>query len=119
MSFLYPRTITIKRPGAQPASVGFQGQSPSSQRALETDVVASPGIPAGIQFKKRQGSNPPGLPADTDVSEWEILIPRVSLARGSVQDNDVVIDDLGERYQVFANYWNSLGYALRCQKQKA
>lgn len=118
MSFLYPRTIAIKRPGAQPKNaVGDQGEAPDALRSLETPVADS--IPCKIEFQKRQGSNPTGLPADSDGNEWQILIPKRALCLGTVKEGDIVIDDLGERYQVYANYWDSLGYALRAQKQKA
>ncbi len=118
MSFIYPRTLKITRPGAQPsANVGDQGAAPNGDRATETLVLDA--VRASIQVRGRQGKSQVGLPADADQAEWEILIPRSACARGTIQENDFITDDLGERYQVSANYWNSLGYALRAIKQKA
>lgn len=117
MGFIYPRTINITRPPAQPNGVGFQGAAPSSDRTAETTIAT--GLRASIQLRGRQGKNPTALPGDTDEDEWEILIPKRLCSRGTIQENDVVTDDLGERFQVYGNYWNSLGFALRCLKQKA
>ena len=117
MSFLYPRTVNITRPPAQPAAVGFQGYAPSSLRSGETAVASA--IRCSIQLRGRQGKNPTGLPADTDENEWEILFPKRAIALGTILEGDVVTDDLGERYQVYGDYWNSLGYAVRALKQKA
>jgi hypothetical protein len=39
---------------------------------------------------------------------------RPKLANGTLKVGDVMIDDLGNRYQVLAPYWDSLGYRLTC-----
>lgn len=117
MGFIYPRTISITRAPAQPDAVGDQGEAPSSARGEETSVAS--GLRASIQLRGRQGKNTTGLPADTDEGEWEILIPKKLCTLGTIFEGDIVTDDLGERYQVSNNYWNSLGYALRALKQKA
>lgn len=117
MSFIYPRTISVTRPPAQPSQVGDQGEAPGGDRSAETCVAK--GLSCSIQLRGRQGRNPLGLPGDSDQAEWEILIPRRAAALGTINEDDVVTDDVGDRYQVTSNYWNSCGYALRAMKLKA
>ncbi len=47
---------------------------------------------------------------------WQIFIPAWSLGLGAIEDRDIIADDLGERYQVQASYWNSLGYNCTCER---
>jgi hypothetical protein len=120
MSFTYPRVISIRRPGGQPmpsASVGFQGPSPSGEPDKETAIGT--GIRCSIQARREGTKGVVGLPADATLTTWWILIPKSALAFGTIQENDIVYDDLGERYQIVANYWNSLGYRISVQKLAA
>ncbi len=117
MSFIYPRTIAITRPaaGAAVGDAGYSGVSSDN----ETAVVS--GLAASIQFKRPSGGLASRLPADVVAkSIWIIFIPpSAGVANGVVLDRDIVTDDLGQRYQVAANYWNSLGYALGCERLEA
>lgn len=106
MSFIYPRTITIKRPGVQ-SGVGAITAYASDQETTET-VVAT-GIRASIQAKSTSGKNPVGLPSDVSMQTWRVMTPKSALGAGVVQNGDIVVDDLGNRYQVQADYRNSLG----------
>lgn len=114
MSFLYPRTIKVTRPAAQTGvgwQPGYAGEQPTN------DPVIAQDIPASIQAKGRQGKdNPAHLPSDATVSMFTVFIPRAALARGTIKDRDVIIDDLGDRYQVLADGWDSLGYAVVTQR---
>ena len=104
MGFIYPRVISISRPGAQTGAgaVGYGGQVPSN----ETNVASN--IPASIQHKRYFGKLA-GLPGDVGrSSDWQILFTGV--AQGAVQNRDIVTDDLGNRYQISAAYWNSMGW---------
>lgn len=114
MSFIYPRTITITRPGAQTQKVGFQEQSPSSQKKLEKELACD--IPASIQAQKASGKPPVGLPGDGAAQTWRVFTPRSELDDGLVQDRDIITDDLGRRFQVVADYSNSLGAAFIVQR---
>jgi hypothetical protein len=119
MSFLYPRTITFTRPGAQPIDqVGFQADAPSADPVLEIPVTGAANLPASIQLRGRQGTNPVGLPSDSQQDEWNIFLPLGACAKGVLKDGDIGTDDLGDRYQIRA-YWDSLGYAVRGVKLKA
>lgn len=114
MSFIYPRTIAITRPNVdlQPGyTSNYSGVLPSQ----ETPVAS--GLPASIQLKKEKGRLDANLPADQDAkSLWSIFIPAGRVALGLIQNNDIVTDDLGVRYQVLGPYWNSLGYALVAER---
>lgn len=115
--FIYPRTISITRPGAQSSTaVGPQGQAPSSQRSLETSVAS--GIQASIQAKSG-GNSPVGLPADGKQAFWRVLTPKKALTAGQVQDRDIIVDDLGRRFQVLADYTNSMGANFLVQRIEA
>lgn len=110
MSFIYPRTIAITRP-VENLAVGIQPYS-GVQQATETPVVS--GIPASVQAasgsaRPRGGDLPASPPAPI---QWNVFIPRGKVANGIIQDRDVVTDDLGDRYQVSAAYWNSMGWKL-------
>ena len=118
MSFLYPRTISVRRP-AQISGVGvidgYVSQSPAGER-----VIAS-NIPASIQAKQSGGSrNPADLPSDSKGQvSWRVLTPRGALADGEVLNRDVIIDDLGRRFQVVAAYMAPLGADFICQQMEA
>jgi len=108
MSFLYPRTISVYRNAAS-ASAGLQPYSD----AIAPTLVAS-GIPATIDLKKESGVQPAGLPGDTARrTYWNINFPG---ALGLVLDRDIIVDDLGQRYQVTGAYWTMLGYQVLAER---
>jgi hypothetical protein len=116
VSFLYPRTIQVRRPAAQ-AGVGFQTTYSGLARDQET-VVAS-GVKASIQARREGQHGAVGLPADATKPTWYVFIPKRALANGAVRDRDIIEDDLGLRYQVIAPYWDSLGYRLSTELLEA
>lgn len=107
-SFLYPRKIAIHRPAGQPGS----GRLPYGGQVAANETVVITDIPASIQERKEAGNNPTRLPSDTKVPTHWIFVPRGKLANGTVKTGDIVIDDLGIRYQVASPYWDSLGYRM-------
>lgn len=112
LAFIYPRTISIRRPSA-PAT-GAVGAQPYQALVPADESVIASGLPASIQEKGRAGRGDVGLPADTtQATIWQIFIPGASAALGGIQNRDIVVDDLGNRYQVIAAYWNSLGFKLK------
>lgn len=108
MSFLYPRVIAVHRPAGQPGG----GRLPYGGQVEADESVIVTGIPASVQEKKEGGVNPTSLPSDTKVPGHHIFIPRGKLPNGTVKTGDIIIDDLGIRYQVAAPYWDSLGYRI-------
>jgi hypothetical protein len=95
------------------------GAQPYQGLEAATETVVARGIPASIQLD-RAGDRPlGGLPGDaTGRGMWKIMVPKASLAKGVVLDQDVVTDDQNLRYQVTNPYWDSLGYALRVERLK-
>lgn len=117
MNFLYPRQITVKRPGAQ-KGVGFQTAYAGDQTATET--VLATDICASIQMKREGQRNSVGAPGDGTRPTWDIFIPpEASACIPQIIDRDVIYDDLGRRFQVVGDYVNSLGYKLRCERLEA
>lgn len=112
MSFLYPRSVTVTRPGTQPG-VGVQaygGELPSTETAVASN------LPASIQFYRERGANDAHLPGDVQKTYSRVLIPASAAANGLIKTRDVLTDDLGQRWAVSGNYWNSLGYNLMVEK---
>jgi hypothetical protein len=74
------------------------------------EVIAS-GLPASIQAKRERSRPDGGLPSEAySRAGWNVFIRTASL--GEITERDVIVDDLGKRYQVIAAYWNSLGYKI-------
>jgi hypothetical protein len=110
MSFLYPRTISIRRQNVPAAaSVGAQAFG-GDQPVNETLIAAS--IPAAIQYDRVGRATPSNLPATTGLPYMRILIPASALSLGTINKNDIVIDELGQRYQVYQNTCTNFGYRL-------
>ena len=116
--FLYPRTVSIRRP-ITTNSGGLQSGYSGDQAANETPIASN--LPASIQasssFRATSSDALPG--AQPGPGRWMIFIPRSALAKGSVIEDDTVVDDEDVRYQVADPYWNSLGYRLQCIRLKA
>lgn len=108
MGFLYPRTIAIHRPAGQAGvgALGYGGQVVAQEAVIATDVAAS------IQLEREGQRNSTGLPGDGKQASHSVFIRRAALALGTVRSRDIVIDDLGKRYQVLDPYWDSLGHRL-------
>jgi len=113
MSFIYPRTIAITRPTSD-VTPGYTSDYSGVEPADETAVASD--LPASIQLKKTSGKPDANLPADAGKTLWTVLIPLGAAQLGLIQTNDIVTDDLGQRYQVTGPYWNSLGYALLVER---
>lgn len=114
MRFLYPRTVSIYRQKTT-TSVGDRGYS-SQRGPLDTNAVEGlGGLKCSIQLDRQGQHNPADLPSDaTHSTIWRVFIPRSAGAQvGSIQSTDVVIDDTNVAYQIFAAYWDSLGWQLR------
>ncbi|MDR3473345.1 MAG: hypothetical protein P4M09_16925 [Devosia sp.] len=115
MSFVYPRTVTVRRSNAQTGvgAIGYGGVTP------QAETVELYKFSASIQVKQERSQQPAGLPSDPNgnLTGWVIFVRKAKL--GDIKDNDIIEDDQGERYQVVANYWNSFGYRLICNRLKS
>lgn len=114
-SFIYPRRITIKRQ-AKNDTLGVSGYS-GMRAATETTVASN--LPASIQHFSTSLPNESNLPGNAyGRGRWRIFIP---IEGGGVKSlginrNDTVVDDEGDRYQVNADYFDSLGWRLEADK---
>ena len=113
MSILYPRTVSVRRQkasGAVGGKVGYGGDNPN------TEAVIASGLSASIQYKRVGVANPTNLPADSRRPQWVIVIPQAgnttNISLGLIAENDVVQDEIGRRYQVYAADWQVTGYQL-------
>jgi hypothetical protein len=110
MSFLYPRIVSIRRQNTPAAaSVGsqsFGGESPANETVIATNV------PASIQYDRVGRVTPSNLPASSGLPYIKILIPQTALPLGTINKNDIVVDDIGQRYQVMSNIFTNFGYQL-------
>lgn len=128
MSALYPRTIEIHRnrtdAGAADTVIGLAGYSgaeastslsdPAGEVVLFTGVAAS--IQAGTTGRKKDSA----LPQDVvTMPTWDIYVPLSALAKGTVRDRDIIVDDESYRYEVAQAYWNILGHKLVCIRLEA
>jgi hypothetical protein len=112
LSFLYPRLVEISRPNPTTGvgALGYQGVLPTNETILFTN------IPASIQAKGSTAQRA-GIPADAKSTPvWVCIIPLQFCPLGSLQERDIITDDLGNRYQISSAYWNSLGYQPECEK---
>lgn len=117
MSFLYPRTISVKRP-KQVGTVGIVDDYVTQVPTDETVIAAA--VPASIQAKAAGYRNPAGLPSDSRaLTTWRVLTPRGALADGLVLNRDVIADDLGRRFQVVAAYTAPLGACFLCEQMES
>ena len=110
---LFPRTVAINRPAPEPRS-GDVGDFSLSQTA---ETVIFSGLSASIQFASDGAAPAAGVPSDAvGRTLWKVLLQASStLPPGSIQQNDVVVDDAGLRYNIAAAYWSSLGFTLRAE----
>jgi hypothetical protein len=125
---LYPRIIEVHRvksvAGATDTVIGLTGYSgaeastdpsdPAGEAVLFTDIPAS--IQAGSTGRKKDSA----LPQDVVfMPTWIIYIPLSALAKGSVRDRDIIVDDEAYKYEVGQAYWNILGHKLICIRLEA
>lgn len=115
MSFIYPRTVTLRRPAAQTGEgkLSYGGKTQAGEATVQAD------IPASIQLRREGQRNPTGLPGDGARPTWDVFTPRRALAVGVVKDRDIFVDDLGRRFQVLGDYIDSLGGKYRAEKLEA
>lgn len=97
-SFMFPRTISIRRPNNNVSpvagSVGFGGADP-----VQETVIAS-NLAAAITFDRFGRQDPGNIPTDSKLPFYIISMPPNQIPVGTVVQNDVVVDDFGKRYQV-------------------
>lgn len=124
---LYNRLIEIRRvktvAGTSDAigGVGYSGEEASTAPGNpQGETVLFSGLPASIQAGPPGRKKDSALPQDIYYSpSWTIFVPAPALAKGSVRDRDIIVDDESYRYEVGQDYWNILGYKLVCIRLEA
>jgi hypothetical protein len=128
VSILYPRTIEVHRnktvAGPADTVIGLAGYSgaeaSTSPSAPAGEVVLFTGIAASIQAGTTGRKKDSALPQDVVfMPTWDIYVPLSALAKGTVRDRDIVVDDEDYRYEVSQAYFNVLGYKLICIRLEA
>jgi hypothetical protein len=107
---LRPRTIAIHRNAVQTGvgAAGYGGMRHTNETVLASD------LPASIQNTRTGRSNKEQLPSGSPVSTWRIYYQCPVL----VKEDDIIVDDLGRRFQVIAAYPHALGYSSACELLK-
>lgn len=115
-SFLYPRTISVRRPNSS-SVVGVQSYSGVTET---NETVIATGLRANFKQARARGAPDAGVPADApDRIVYWISIPKVDAALGTIETRDIIVDDLGTRYVVSGNGWGSFGYRLYAEELQA
>lgn len=99
MSAFYPRLITVTRSDYTPVA----GQ-PLEQRT----ITVYSAIPARIYLKRDKGfSAPIWSPGKTNTSaSMPMWVIDTQLGDNTIQDADIIVDDLQRQYKVDAAYYN-------------
>lgn len=121
---VYSRTISINHPNpvAAPGAVNVATLVTNYSGVTEAnEAVLFSGIPASIQYKDRDLRPTAPLPADSmRPGGWNIYIPlSAGIVAGQINEDDIVVDDVGRRYQIEAAYPHILGWKLHCRFLKA
>lgn len=116
-TFLYPRTVSITRPGVQTGvgAQGYGGLSPTTETPVTIGAVSS--WDASIQLATATRNNPTGTPSDAPMSCFKVFI--WCFPDDVVEDRDIITDEKGRRYQVFSPYADSLGSNFYCLRLEA
>lgn len=119
MSFLYPRTMAVQR-AAQQAAGQPLGARPYGGQSKDTMADVIEDVRCNVQARGQNRANPTALPADTQTAQWSINIPLGAVpVETTIQDRDLITDDLGRRFRVTHAYPHSLGWRLTCERLSA
>jgi hypothetical protein len=105
--FLYPRTLTFKRPIAVAAfgAVAYQGVAESAETTIAMNVSAN------LEIASAGKAGGTYLPADSPGPiKWLATLPQsANVTLPLIMERDVIYDDLGRRFQVDAFQPGPLG----------
>lgn len=115
MSFMFPRTISVRRPNNNVSpvvgAVGYGGADP----AQETVIISN--LSAAIDFDRFGRQDPGNLPTDSKLPFYIVSMPpNQGVTVSTISQNDVVVDDLGRRYQVTGQTYTAIGVQLYVQQ---
>jgi hypothetical protein len=114
-NILYPHVATLRRNLEQP--VAGQSAYDGAQATAET-VMAGP-MAANFQIDRTGRPPDAKLPADPiGAPTMRVFFPGTWLggpAYGMIQPFDILVDGLGQRYQVIVVEWQPIGTQVRAQ----
>lgn len=122
---VYSRTIELRRlksnAGSADAAIGLVGYSGAEQGSGSAgEIVLATAVPASIDAAQTGRKRSGALPGDAVFAPtWRIYVPAPGLAKGTVRDRDIIVDDEAYRYEVAQASWDSLGYKLICIRLEA
>ncbi|MGU3387272.1 hypothetical protein ACLBYG_22370 [Methylobacterium sp. D53M] len=122
-SFLFPRRISITRPASDRDTDGSSGPLAYGglDVATETTVPLPKNLQCSIQYKASSGIPEANVPSGAvSAGMWVFLIPRrVAPPPGTIQNRDIITDDLGNRYQIASDYSHPMGWTIRAERLEA
>jgi hypothetical protein len=101
------RTVSLYRPQVQ-SGVGAQGYGGTT---AENETLLVEGVPCSILQGTKGEKSEANLPDDTRSPWWSVLMPS---SVGYIAPDDIIVDDLKQRYVVSSNESSDLGYRLTC-----
>lgn len=126
-------TVSVTRPGEQLSSTGGQAPGLPSQPGKTRGTYWAPstkpttdlngpgevaikfGIPASMIGTTGRATGVGELPSDAPgPSRWRVYVPQSAFPKGTIKDRDILTDDQGERLQVSADYFSTIGYRIEC-----
>lgn len=124
---LYNRTMDIHRPetvAAGSPNIGllpYSGMGQGAGTGTFGETIIQTGVPCSIQAQGMGKTRGLGLlPGDAaGPAQWHIYTPPGYLAKGTVKDRDILVDDEGYRYQVSQASFSQLGDKLVCTRLEA
>jgi hypothetical protein len=110
VSFFYEYTLSQYRyKSGATAGEGTYSGDPS-----DLQLIGS-GLQGSVQKYRVGRSTPANLPSDAGAPDYNIVMPFSSVpVLGQIRERDILVDQLGRRFQVFASEWTQLGYSAQC-----
>jgi hypothetical protein len=114
-NFMYPHIVTVRRNMERPAA----GQSAYDGLQANAEVVIAGPMLANIQIDRTGRPSEAKLPGDpVGAPTMRIMFQAQTYggpAYGVIAPRDVIVDGLGNRYQVIVVEWQYLGTEVRAQ----
>lgn len=102
------RTVTVYRPQQQAGvgAVGYGGNTAANQTAIATNW------PVSLLQAAKAANNPMNLPGDGKQATWALLMPAIP-GGVVIKNDDIIADDLGNRYLVYSAELTDLGWRMQ------
>ena len=114
----YNRSVSFYRETTQlaPGNVGYGGHNRTTEVLTFGPVAASIQCPSVGNTRTADGK----LPDDTaGPVRWNIYLAAGVAANNAILTRDIIVDDLGNRYQVDSAYWSPAGWKIQTIRLEA